>query len=261
MSDLHIDVNSEITRTNVLDDICNWLKSKEYDVLVIAGDLTNDATRSIKHIDIIEEFTGKPIYFVAGNHDTWANKSSWESQNTLVNHHSSLICSPKQVGNHVIIGDMGWYDYSFGDSHIPKHVFKDKKKKYWTDAFYSVWNMEDETLLNLILDDIKSQLDHYKDKPVVFVNHFIPYKQFLTYKPHDSNWNFCNAYMGSEKIGELIDQYDNVEYVVFGHTHRRYGMVDFRDKKIICNPLGYYGEWSNDNVYDQFEEASIIIDL
>ena len=49
--------------------------------------------------------------------------------------------------------------------------------------------------------------------------------------------------MGSEKLGELLDHYDNLEQVVFGHTHRRFDDKKINGTRYSCRPFGYFFEW------------------
>lgn len=265
LSDLHIDVNSHILKRNLLSDFVEHLNAQDYDYLIMTGDLSGDAKTTINLLNEIEFYTKKPIYYIPGNHDVWTEdnnpSASFDSYQLLANHHSSLIDKPLEIGEHVIIGDLGWYDYSFGPEYIfDKDEFKRKKKKFWNDDKYVKWNMSDGEFMNFMLDKFKPQLENFKNKKIIFLNHFVPFKDFISVKS-DPKWNFCNAYMGSEKLGELINSYSNIECVVFGHTHKRFGFCSYREKNIICNPLGYFGEWDSDDFKNELKKVSVFYNI
>lgn len=264
MSDLHLDITQAQVELNLTTELIDWLNNKSYDVLIIAGDLAGDALEAIKLVEKIKVETSKDVYFVAGNHDVWVPEdkmgNSWSNYHLMYNH-SSYLKHPITLGNHVVIGGMGWYDYSFGQPDYPNSTFKSEKKKLWKDALYARWDMDDEEVLNNMLKNWEIHLEEHRDRPVLFVNHFVPYKKFLPSFQDDERMNFCRAYMGSEKIGQLLDFFPNVDYVVFGHTHKRQGVVHYHGKKIICNPLGYVSDWVGDSFVDELDKVAVLVDL
>jgi hypothetical protein len=56
------------------------------------------------------------------------------------------------------------------------------KKNYWNDAKYARWVLSDIDLCQLILERLEKQLEKYKDKNVIFVNDFVPYERFISFK-------------------------------------------------------------------------------
>ncbi|MGP4078730.1 metallophosphoesterase [Pseudalkalibacillus sp. R45] len=264
MSDLHLDINEQLLGRSVTLEFINWLNKKSCDVVFIAGDLAGDALDGIQLVERIQSETNKEVYFVAGNHDVWVPKdhkeNSWSSYD-LMYKHPCYLNKPIQIGRHTVIGDMGWYDYSFGLQHVPHIKFKEEKKHVWKDGLYARWETDDEEILNKMIKNWRLQLEEHKDNPVMFINHFIPYKEFLTWYADDEKMNFCQAYMGSNQVGELVDRYQNVDYVVFGHTHKRHGVVEHHGKKVICQPFGYVYDWLGNNFVEELDKASVVIDL
>lgn len=265
LSDAHIDVNSHIKGENLFPILIDSLKKKEPDLIIIAGDLSNFAEETVKIINIIEREVGVPLLFVPGNHDIWVEptESSWDSYKLFAEHHSTLINKPYHINDeYVVIGDMGWYDYSFAPDTIPQYKIRSRKKSLWADSTFALWGMEDTELMEKMLETLKMQLEENKNKKVIFVNHFVPYKDFITYKTSEPNWNLCNGFIGSENLGELIDKYSNVEYVIFGHTHKRYGLVEnYKGKNFICNPVGYVGEWETEDFATELEKTITVFDI
>ncbi|MGF7535124.1 metallophosphoesterase [Bacillus mexicanus] len=269
LNDLHLDLNSIEMKYNLVPELIEGLKSKNPDLIIIAGDIANYASDSVRVIDKIQEKLAKQVLFIPGNHDIWTSKEvaikgidSWENYNFFSKHSSSLIDKPYHINDeYVVIGDMGWYDYSFAPETIPIYTMKSRKKSLWSDGKYAIWNMDDQKLMKRMLDKFQKMFEEHKNKKVIFVNHFVPYKEFITYSHNNNQWNLTNGFLGSENLGWLIDQYPNIKYVIFGHTHKRYGKVNRKNKTVICNPLGYVGEWTTNNFLKELEKAITIIEV
>lgn len=264
-SDLHVDVNKQMTNTDIIPIFIEACKKRNPDAIIIAGDLTGNAQDSLRVIVQIKEEVKVPVYFVPGNHDIWVSgdkkTSSWDSYHLLLKDQSSLLQHEIENEHSVVIGAMSWYDYSFGPMSIYNNEFARKKKKYWADAYYAIWSQSDQSLCDQMIEQLKEKLEKHKEKNVILINHYLPYEDFITVKG-SYEWNFCNAYMGSKKLGELIDSYPNISTVVFGHTHRRFGTVkDYRGKTIICNPLGYAEEWGSDDIEYEFNQTITMIEI
>lgn len=264
ISDTHLDLNSTSLGYDLLPPFIAYVKRKNPDILIIAGDISDNCKTTINILNILEKELQIPIRFIPGNHDTWVNgdKSSWDSYQKFKNHSTSLIDKPFHINDeYVAIGDSGWYDYSFGPESIAKKKFAEEKKKKWKDGIYSRWKRSDEEMTTYMIDKLRLQLEKNRHKKVIFVNHFIPFYDFITVL-QDVDWNFCNAYMGSKQIGELIQTYPNIEWVVFGHTHKKFGKIeDYKGKNFICNPLGYTYEWSHQKFEDELEDTGILLEL
>lgn len=264
-SDLHLDANERFTGIDILDPIIKAFQNQDPDAVIIAGDLSGDAQRTLHYIQTFKQKLRVPIYFVPGNHDIWTQShdafGSKKSYQLLYEDASSLLRNPLIEKNTVVLGAMSWYDYSFGPKNIHKDNFSFEKKHVWNDAKFAKWGEEDERLCNRMLTQLEKELTNHLKKDIILVNHFIPYEEFITVKENE-DWNFCNAYMGSAHLGELIDRHPNIKTVIFGHTHRRYGVIEhFRSKTIICKPLGYYSEWEGDHIEEEIEKVITIVEI
>lgn len=263
ISDLHSDYNYQKLRQSIISPLIQKINDEKPNILLVGGDISGSAANSIAILEKIQEETDCAVYFIPGNHDIWVNppNSSWDNYNLFKNHSTTLIDKPLILNNDwVVVSDMGWYDYSFGPEYINEQEFYIKKKQLWNDAKYAKWGMNDIELNSIMMSKFEEQLEKFKDKNVIFMNHFIPYLDFIVFK-NDYSWNISNAFMGSEKIGSLLDKYPNVKYVLFGHTHTRFGNVEYGDKRIICNPLGYVHEWKTNSLEKEIDACFNIIDI
>ena len=262
-SDLHFDWNERQVGKPLVPLFIEWLKNQAVDLLVIAGDISNRATKSIGIIKMIEAECGIPVRFIPGNHDIYTKEdNSWDSYELFKNHHSSLIESPFEIGDTVIIGDMGWYDYSFKPVVIDEQQVLNFKEAHWPDAKYAKWHMADAQVCELMLKKCSAQLDQFCDRKVVFVNHFVAYESFITTRGDIPNWNLGNAIMGSRKIGAMIDLYPNITHTFFGHTHIRYGVENRKSGVVaVCKPLGYTHEWKTNDFLQELEDCGTVLEL
>lgn len=262
MSDLHLDKNSMYSGRNLLPELIEKIKEKNPDLILIAGDISNFASDSLKIIRVIEEGSGVKVLFVPGNHDMWVdiNESSEDVYNLFKEDPSSLIGRPYHLNDkYVIVADMGWYDYSLAPATIPYHTMKSRKKTLWMDSKYVRFSEPDDKVYSRIHKSLEKQLKEVADKKVIFMNHFVPYQDFVSFKKDDAEWNLCNGFMGSSRLGELLDSFPNVEHVIFGHTHQRYDRTNYRNKNIICRPLGYKGEWKTDDFFEELEDSFTLL--
>lgn len=244
LSDIHLDMNSNFVGKDLLSVLIDSLRKQEVDLLLIAGDLSDNAGSTIRMLDEIEERLKVKVLFIPGNHDIWVKSggSSWDSYRQFADHPSTFINKPYAINEeYVIIGDMGWFDYSLAVDGIPERTILAERED-WGDYKYTNWEMEDSEINRIMLKRLEKQLKEHKDKQIIFVTHFVPYKEYVIPSNEYMDWDIYNAFMGSASIGNLIEQYENIKYVIFGHTHERYPHTKKAQKTIICNPLGYIAE-------------------
>ena len=265
VSDIHLDMNSKYAGVDLLPVFIRCLKSQEANLIIIAGDLCDNAEATIQVLDKLEAGLDCKVLFIPGNHDIWdkqKDRTSWQSYQLLQEHPSSLLGRPYDLNNgYVVIGEMGWYDYSFVKETVPYQTMIEHLQE-WGDYKWTDWQMDDRQLNVEMLSRMQNQLNRYKDKKIILVHHFVPYKDFLSDSTEYMDWDLYNAFMGSASAGELIDTYSNIEYIIFGHTHDRYGkMRDYRGKTAICTPLGYIAEPSGEFFEEELLKSITIIEL
>lgn len=262
ISDIHIDLNftesDEITPA-----ICRSIKDKSLDLIIIAGDVASDYKLVLSSLEEIEKQTNIPCLYVPGNHDIWIEnypeKNSWEIYELLKSFPHNLSNGPFEINKDwVVVGDLGWYDFSFGDK---KYTFKDfSQMKYeervWQDSIKAVWDRSTLEMHRYFLDKLEKQLIKYQNKKIILVTHVLPILNF-TVQPPSPMWEYMNAFLGSSEYGELILKYPNVKYAVSGHVHYRKQKI-IQGTKFICNCLGYRSEWYENDDADMEVKRSII---
>jgi putative phosphoesterase len=247
LSDIHVDLN-DTGGDEVTSALCRTIESERLDLFICAGDVADDFQRTVRTLDAIRTRTGRRCLFVPGNHDIWVEyhpgMNSRQIYDALGELPDNLSGGPIPLtGNWIAIGDLGWYDYSFGGAGYSKDDF-DRMRfggRVWQDGIKAVWNRDTVEQHRHFHDKLKGQLEEHTDKRIIFVTHVLPIRDFTVLRPNVM-WNYLNAFLGSEEYGELISRHGNVEYAVSGHVHyrkkKRIGGTEY-----ICSCLGYIDEW------------------
>lgn len=263
ISDIHVDVNSDY---KVIENLVYAIKEENIDCLVIAGDIYNDYKTCLNIIEEIKSLSQIEVYFVPGNHDL---RHAEVRDNDTVKIYKELMKNPSCLSggakvlseDWVLIGDIGWYDYSFGNPKYAKEDFEKMKAfdRTWEDVIYVHWGKSNEEMTKFFLDKLENQLETYKDKKKIVVTHMVSRKEF-TVPEGNELWDYFGAFLGSSEYGKLFERY-STEYVVLGHVHyRKYG--EFRNSKYICSCLNYSSEWKEkEDCLAEIKNALYIINI
>lgn len=232
--------------------------ASELDYLIIAGDISSDIH------DTLHFLKGIPnVRFVPGNHDMYKvrGKNSKELYTEYLNSSKCLITNPLVIGNTVILGDTGWYDYSTQAEGWSLKEIADKRYNgiTWVDKLYFNWpDLDDQELAQFFCKRLEMQMSQYRSYDIIPVTHIVPFKEFVIRK-NEKSWDFFGAYIGCQSLGELYKRH-NVKTAVFGHTHFR------MDEKLngihcLCRPLGMEHEWKTYNVAEEIRDALYIMEI
>jgi len=143
---------------------------------------------------------------------------------------------PLVIDDFAVVGTMGWYDYSFRDPSlgISEDSYKAKfaptiNGACWADAKFVRWDYSDKEMTDLLAAKLNEHLGELKaaNKILVVTHHLVTQK--LLHSPRllvPKTWRFLNAFLGSQKLYEVISGYKAVTDVVSGHIHMN------RDKRI-----------------------------
>jgi hypothetical protein len=158
---------------------------------------------------------------------------------------------PFVLGDAAVVGNVGWYDYSFAQPElgIPRRFYEHKISPgvaahyerfahlldrrddvapaameivaRWNDGKFVKLHRSDEQFLDERLAQLARDLDQVSARgatSVLAAVHHLPFRQLLP-PPRSAQWDFAKAYLGSDRIGELLLRYPNVRQVVCGHSH------------------------------------------
>jgi putative phosphoesterase len=246
LSDIHIDL--EHSRPDkVLEGIVAAIKNSDISAMIIAGDVANDYEITLRALDDIQQASGVRCLFVPGNHDIWnenhPDKTAWDIYDALKIFDGNLANGPAELSDDwVVIGDLGWYDYTFGDQRYSVAEFDRMKinDRLWQDKIKAVWGTTTLEIHRHFHDKLEKQLDACKGSNIILVTHVLPIMDF-TVQPPDSMWQYLNAFLGSRQYGELALNY-SVKYSISGHVHYRKQKM-YNNTSFICNCLNYASQW------------------
>ncbi|MFS0577475.1 metallophosphoesterase [Sporosarcina sp. 179-K 3D1 HS] len=246
LSDIHEGLNRKKTQTDILDVIIRWIGIHSPEVFIISGDMTAKPEKALAHLNRLQnECPQTKFLFVHGNHDIYAGDSIHAYQ-TLLQFPGNLGNGPVQLTDDwVIIGDGGWYDYSFGMPEYTDEQFTIGTFKgfTWPDKQFANWQGTDIEVTNGYVQKLTHWLEENREKKIIMVTHTVPFERYIQCK-NEPEWDFFNAMMGSQQFGELAVKYGVKKYI-FGHIHTRYHEV-YKGIEMICNPLCYFPEeWNS----------------
>jgi predicted phosphodiesterase len=198
----------------------------------------------------------EPRLFVAGNHELWTEGSDSYAvfHQDLPRRVRKLGWhwlegDPFLAGDAAVVGSVGWYDYSFAQSSlgIPRRFYQRKISPggaarieefadllertddipksarnvvaRWNDGKFVKLGRSDKEFLDERLSELRRSLDAVKNcTRVIAAIHHLPFRELLP-PSHSAQWDFTKAYLGSERIGKLLEEYPNVTRAYSGHSH------------------------------------------
>lgn len=266
ISDIHIDINKDYP---VIEKLLEFQKEHGVSALLIAGDISSDPEVTLKTIQYLKKEGHQQVYYVPGNHDLWKKEhKNWKTEDIYQRFCKDVDCvcnKPAVVGDHVIIGDVTWFDYSYANRAYTTEEFDKMSRngRTWQDFYFNDWSAENVQTCNIFLQKIEGQIKETKekmpDKKIVLMTHMISHEMFCV-PEQIADWSYFNAFLGSKKLQELAVKYQ-VDYAVCGHVH--YRATKKQDGVTwMCRCLNYHTEWQeNKDIEKQLEDAIEIINL
>jgi putative phosphoesterase len=265
LSDLHVDLEDN-TPGKVLEGLAATVTEQKVEIMIIAGDVANNFEVTLEFLRDFENTCSVRCLFVPGNHDIWNEthpaKTAWDIYEALQSFGDNLTNGPIPLTNNwVAIGDLGWYDYSFGSPDYTSADF-DRMQingRLWQDKVKAVWGKSTIAMHQYFCGKIEKQLQAYQHKNIILVTHVLPIIDF-TVQPPDKMWRYLNAFLGSRQYGELALKY-GVKYSISGHVHYR-RQVKYQNTVFICNCLNYASQWvDNDDPVVEVRRALRTINI
>lgn len=252
LSDIHVDLNGGQA---VIEGLLAAMLHRDVEVMMIAGDVSSDYRVTLDSLEQLQERSGIRVLFVPGNHDIWNEAhpqiSAWQAYEALESFPGNLSRGPQEISDGwTIIGDLGWYDYSFGGSQYSQGDF-DRMQiggRIWQDRIKAIWDRHTLEMHRTFYEKLEDQLKRTEagsvsgsgNRKIFLVTHVLPRKEFTVQRP-DPEWIYLNAFLGSPEYGELALAHA-VRYSICGHVHYR-KEVTVQGTRFICNCLGYTDEW------------------
>lgn len=267
ISDLHVDINDEMVpaTTSYAEVLYQKIKKEEINVLLIAGDISNDYKLSIQFLNDLERLSNIKILFVPGNHDYWSKVNqetdTWSIYQAFKKWYGCLSGKPYELNDEwVVVGDSGWYDYSFGDPSFSEAEFNKGHymERTWQDFIYTDWGRSNIDMHQYFYEKIREDLEAYKDKKIIMMTHMLSHSSFTVPMPNEK-WAYFNAFLGSKFYNALYDEF-NVQYGIMGHVH--YRKVEENDNTtMICACVGNNNEWRTNDLTKEIDDAFCILEL
>jgi len=265
LSDIHVDLEGSDPQ-KILQGFVEAIDENQVEIMIIAGDVANDFEVTLQFLHQIEAAADVRCLFVPGNHDIWnekhTTKTAWETYHGLEQFAGNLARGPVQLTDQwVVIGDLGWYDYSFGspDYTIAEYDRMQIDGRLWQDKIKAVWEKPTIEMHQYFYHKLEKQLDAFQHKRIILVTHVLPIVDF-TVQPPDKMWNYLNAFLGSRQYGELALKYA-VKYSISGHVHYR-RQKKYENTTFICNCLNYASQWvDNDDPVVEVKKAFKTIEI
>lgn len=262
ISDIHLDVNEGYP---VIEAICDRIRAEKLDCLLVAGDISNSCQTSMISLDRLSEEAGIPVWFVPGNHDMWDKEGEFGDARKIYEKYASrrdCLCGKITELNEewVVVGNIGWYDYSFGASDYSEEEFQKKEHngRVWQDSIMVKWHQSDKEFHKKILQDLEEKMKACKGKKIIVVTHMVGVPEFKV--PSDRpDWDYFNAFLGSKEYGELFEKY-KVAYSIMGHVHYRKALIkNGVDYRCVC--LNYHTEWQSGELATEVGDAMQVIEV
>jgi 3',5'-cyclic AMP phosphodiesterase CpdA len=199
--------------------------------------------------------TSRPKLFLCGNHELWTRGPDSHDLFTtdLPRRIQSLgwrwlETQPLLERSFAIVGTVGWYDYSFASPRldIPERFYQARispgAAQYlqrddlladradltpdalelvarWNDGKFVKLHRSDHAFLEECLTRLAAHLEQTAALPRVLVaTHHVPFAELLPPMRYNQV-EFAKAYLGSQRIGDLIRRFPNVRDVFCGHSH------------------------------------------
>jgi predicted phosphohydrolase len=270
-SDLHYNVarSKEPTRA-IAREIC----ALGGDVLVLVGD---SAAIDLSVLDevfaLFAPFKGA-VLAVAGNHELWtigAADSLHKYEHDIAeacrrNGVYYLDERPFVAGGLAVVGNVGWYDFTFRPSilKVPLRFYQHKiapgaagrLPQYehlldhrddvppaamsittrWMDGQYVRLPIGDVEFTRRLADKLRRHLQQVHDaaERVVACLHHLPFAELVSHSVLP-DWEFASAFLGSELLGEVLLDFPKVSHLYCGHTHRA---LRCRKRQLACLTIG-----------------------
>lgn len=254
ISDLHLDCMWHYHKSSICDAMFYMLPEGDtsLDILVIAGDLCNDGTKSLSFnkeswLKVVSQ-RFRDIVLVFGNHDFYNT-----SFDVMENKFTELLCNQNITNVHVL-NDRVWFDDISGVLFVGGTLWTDFDKQNPLAMYQTAHFMNDYRYIRTAayqkITPQHTLKKHLNTKAYIeqvaasnqydnicVVTHCLPSYQLIREKCRGEPLNCCYA----SELDDLMYLHDNIKYWVAGHTHDS-SSVTVGGCQCVVNPYGYNGD-------------------
>lgn len=255
ISDLHVDLNGRDAVHGALVE-----RLRDLDALAIAGDISNSFGITTGFVEDLQKDSGKPVYFVPGNHDLYDD--SFEDTRVLYEaygqHPQCLTEQVVDLGPYKLLGDCFWYDYGFAHEKYSKEDLYPQFHEglAWSDRRFIRWLAPDEVVSEEMIQKNADRLKALAGKRIILISHMVVNRDFVNWGQYD-NVDYFAAFLGSPKIGQMIED-QGVEVTCMGHVHLRKQAV--KERAYYCPCLGNPSAFTK-SLTEEIQDALIILEV
>ncbi len=227
------------------------------DVVLLVGDTAADDLAVLS--ECLHLFDGCAAHklFVAGNHELWtADEDTLRRYERDLPRAAAeagfhyLDGGPTVIDGVGFVGSVGWYDYSFrtpgldlptrfyeakvapGAARVlPEHQHligsaEDIPEELmslgtrWMDGVRVHLPYSDEEFTERLAQKLETHLCEIEGRAETIVAgiHHLPFRELVEYR-NEPRWDFAAAFMGSERLGEVLRRHKKVHFLFCGHSH------------------------------------------
>ena len=233
LTDIHLNFVDDAEREWFLRSV-----GQQADAVAVSGDIT-DSRQLPEHLREIEEFIGKPIYFVLGNHDFYhSSVAETRPKATEIAQASQYLNYITSMGvvelssTSAIIGHDGWADGRVGDYENSNVILSDHLLIGEISKWYERSTLDKSGLRNTLrsladeaaqhlettLEDAACRYDN-----IILVTHVPPFREASWHEGTVSDEDYL-PYFACKVVGDVLGKVMQAHpqsrlLVLCGHTH------------------------------------------
>jgi len=258
--DIHYDLIRDQKEYEAFLRFIESMEGEKPDVLVMVGDTVGLGHSKLEECLNFFRTVAPVRLMVFGNHDYWSPEGDTFRHLETIKTRSKecgfklLDENPEIIDGIGFAGNCSWYDYSFAPAEVPPRSSYEKKMFrghiIWNDLHFVRLGKTDGEYTKELIEKLETDIRKLESEvdQIVAVTHQIGFMEMLTTREEFPGWNFCNAFMGSRRLGEMLLRHPKIRYHICGHTH---------DQKVVKK--GHLVSINPGSTYDEKKFLSLVV--